>query len=76
MAQLDKQLHFTVFEERSRFVQALSSSKDDLKVLCKAMIGDFCCMYESCGSGKDKYTRFVLQWHQHCSSFLMDPAKD
>ena len=71
LAQLDKQLHFTVFEERGQFVQTLGRSKDDLKLLCKAMIGDFCRVYESCDSGKDKYTRFVLEC---CSSFLMEPA--
>ena len=49
----------TVFEECGQFIQALSRSKDDLKLLCNAMIGDFCRVYESCGSGKDKYTRFV-----------------
>lgn len=65
-----------MFEGRGQFVQALSRSKDDLKLLCNAMIGDFCRVYESCGGGKDKYTRFVLQWHQHCSSFLMDSAED
>ena len=32
LAQLGKQLHFTVFEERGRFLQTLSSSKDDLKL--------------------------------------------
>ena len=74
LAQLDKQLHFTVFQERDQFVQTLSRSKDDLKLLCKAVIADFCRVYESCDSGKDKYTRFVLQWHQHCSSFLMEPT--
>ena len=63
-----------MFEERGQFVQTLGRSKDDLKLLCKAMIGDFCRVYESCDSGKDKYTRFVLEWHQHCSSFLMEPA--
>ena len=78
LAYLEKQLHFTVFEERSLFMQDLSRrSKDDLKLLCKAMISDFCRVYESCGCGKDKYTRFVLQWHQHCSSFLArDPGED
>lgn len=74
LAQLDKQLHFTVFQERCQFLQTLVRSKDDLKLLCKAMIGDFCRVYESCDSGKEKYTRFVLQWHQHCSSFLMEPT--
>lgn len=31
-------------------------------------------MYKPCDTGKEKYTRFVLQWHQHCSVFLMEPT--
>lgn len=28
-------------------------------------------LYVKCGSGKDKYIRFQLDWHKHCSIFLL-----
>ena len=74
MAQLEKQLHFTTIKERGWFLRQLSSSTEDLKLLCRALIGDFCSIYESCNSGRDKYIGFVLQWHQHCSSVLIEPT--
>ena len=41
LEQLGKQLHFTVFEERGRFLKTLSSSKDDLKLLQARSQGEF-----------------------------------
>ena len=35
----------------------------------------FALLYKSCDKGRDKYTKFQLEWHQNCSVFLMPPGK-
>ena len=73
--QLTKQLHFSVFEERGLFLKSLFlSHKSELCQLCTALVGDFCRIYESCAVGKEKCSRFQMQWHAHCSSFLIEPT--
>ena len=73
--QLTKQLHSSVFEERGSFLKSLfPSHKSELSQLCTVLVGDFCCIYESCAVGKEKCSRFQMQWHAHCSLFLMEPT--
>ena len=73
--QLSKQLHFSVFEERGRFLcELFSSHKSELLQLCTALVDDFCCIYENCAVGKDKCSRFNMQWHNHCSTLLIEPT--
>ena len=73
--QLIKQLHFSVFEERGAFITILfSSHKSELSQLCDALVGEFCRIYESCAVGKEKCSRFHMEWHAYCSIFLMEPT--
>ena len=73
--QLSKQLHFSVFEERGGFLKTLfSSHKSEFSQLCTALVEDFCRVYESCAVGKEKCSRFHMQWHAHCSTFLIEPT--
>ena len=73
--QLSKQLHFSVFEERGAFLTTLfSSHKSDLSQLCDTLVGEFCSIYERCATGKEKCSRFHMQWHSYCSTFLTEPT--
>lgn len=73
--QLSKQLHFSVFEERGEFLTTLfSSRKSELSQLCDALIGEFCSIYERCATGKEKCSRFHMQWHSYCGTFLIEPT--
>ena len=31
----------------------------------------FATLYEKCGTGKDKYLQFQMEWHKYCSAFLL-----
>ena len=73
--QLSKQLHFSVFEERGKFFTTLfTSHKSEVSQLCDALVGEFCSIYESCATGKEKCSRFHMQWHSYCSTFLIEPT--
>ena len=48
--------------------------------LCRALmehhITTFVDLYNQCSTGKEKYLRFQLKWHSHCSIFLLPKDVD
>ena len=66
----------------------LPLSNEHLKVFCEGLPvndvefftehlkGRFVTLYEECATISDRYLKFQLKWHHHCSYFLVDCNRD
>ena len=63
----------TYFEnhQSSVFEELVAHHEGVLKSLINFNLQTFISLYEGNGTGKDKYISFQLEWHKHCSIFLL-----
>ena len=78
-------LNTIAHEVKLRLHEQLQSSEQILKVILDSLVDNeklllslvkhhhntFVNLYVQCSSGKEKYIRFQLDWHKHCSVFLL-----
>lgn len=64
------QLPLNAIEELKQFCTSVPVSS--LHFLSQQLKKHFIRMYDACSKGADKYLKFQLQWHQHCSYYLVD----
>ena len=64
------QLPLNASEELKQFCTSVPVSS--LHFLSEQLKKHFIKMYDACSKGADKYLKFQLQWHQHCSYYLVD----
>ena len=63
--------HMRIFKDRGDLWELLKS--DQLFMgLVKQLVLLFVRIYQLCQTGKDKYSRFQVEWHKQCSSLLQD----
>ena len=43
-----------------------------IRFLADGLKKEFMRLYEGCATAADKYLKFQLKWHQHCSYYLVD----
>ena len=55
----------------SNIIQMLLREKDLLSSLIEYHQTIFINLYHECSTGKEKYLRFQLEWHNHCSVLLL-----
>ena len=68
---LSKVLHIQHYEEREQLlISLLDSSRHELETVCKDLSDSFIHCYKQCDTGKEKYGRFQVKWHELCSTFL------
>ena len=70
IAIVNKEDHIHMFEERKKLWSSLQSAQLLMSTLVKGLTEMFIHIYKSCQTGKDKYSRFQLDWHKQCSLLL------
>ena len=70
IAIVNKEDHIHMFEERKKLWSSLQSAQLLMSTLVKGLTELFIHIYKSCQTGKDKYSRFQLDWHKQCSLLL------
>ena len=63
--------HMRIFKDRGNFWELLKSDKMFVG-LVKQLVLLFVRIYQLCQTGRDKYSRFQVEWHKQCSSLLQD----
>ena len=75
--QLSEELHMQHYPERAELLRSLlDSCEQELKKICTSHAASFIEVYTQCSTGKEKYGRFQVKWHQSCSRFLLDAPSD
>ena len=66
--------HVHIFKDREHLWESLQSAKM-FPSLLEQLVILFVRIYTSCQTGKDKYSRFQVEWHKQCSSMLQDQCQ-
>ena len=72
ISSIDKQNHIHLFKEREALWNTIRQEKPLLKIVVKGLVNLFMKVYRSCETGKDKYSRFQLEWYWQCSHLLKE----
>lgn len=75
-ATIESEKHIEGDLARLDFWKCLEKSEALMKQIMISLMDAFANLYKICDKGKDKYMNFQLEWHRHCSAFLLPSGKD
>lgn len=67
---VDKENHIHIFKNREKFWSSLQEQEPLLLAIINGLTDLFVQVYKSCQKGKEKYSKFQVEWHQCCSKLL------
>ena len=69
---INNQDHIHIFKERETFWNMLQKEQALLCAVFQGLVDLFVSVFKSCEKGKDRYSKFQIEWHKSCSMLLMD----
>ena len=69
---IDAENHVHLFKDRDTLWSVLRLQESLLTTIFRGLVEIFIHVFKSCEKGKDKYSRFQLEWHKHCSTLLTE----
>lgn len=73
---VDGESHVHVFKDRETLWNLLQQQQSLLSTVFKGLVEIFLHIFKSCEKGKDKYSKFQVEWHLHCSMLLQSQIDD
>ncbi|SMN01933.1 hypothetical protein SPONN_219 [uncultured Candidatus Thioglobus sp.] len=69
---VDAEDHIHIFKDREEFWNRLRLEHIPLSTIFVGLVDLFASVFKSCERGKDRYTKFQVQWHRNCCFLLAD----